>query len=183
MQYETIILELMTRIKSLETDVSNMKSTIQRLESSIISTEESSAEIDAEIPVTPPLSPRNTTTYTKMTEQMMDTCYNYGKKAHQTPNANIADYADMAAAETGMNRNSAFMYIYAVASLLGGKVFKRAISTKAMRKYFSTIYSEFGKAGLEKAITATRAHIKYRDSYGIPSDSISALCDEFQRRI
>ena len=118
-----------------------------------------------------------------MTEHMMDVCYSYGKKAYQTPDANIGVYADVVADETSMNRNSAFMYIYAVKNMLEGKVYKRAISAKALRKYFSTIYNEFGKTGLSNAITATREHVKYRHSKNIPADSIAAVCNEFQSKI
>lgn len=182
MQYETIILELMSRIKTLENDVANMKTAIQSLETTLNSVDTSDFE-DVSVEPAPSSSSRNTTPYTKMTEQMIDICYSYGKKAYQTPDANIGDYADIVASETGMNRNSAFMYIYAVENLLEGKVFKRAVSTKALRKYFSTIYSEFGKAGLAKAITAAKEHIKYRHSYNLPADSIAALCDEFQKKI
>ena len=114
---------------------------------------------------------------------MMDVCYAYGKKAYQTPGANIGEYADTAASETNMNRNSAFMYIHAVKNLLDGKVFKRAISIKALRKYFIAIYDDFGKAGLANAIQATRANVEYRKIYDLPSDSIVALCDEFQKKL
>ena len=107
----------------------------------------------------------------------------YEKTDYSVADNRIGNYADIVASETGMNRNSAFMYIYAVVNLLEGKVFKRAVSTKALRKYFSTIYSEFGKAGLAKAITATKEHIKYRHSHNLPADSIDALCDEFQKKI
>lgn len=185
MQYETIILELMARIKILENEVADMKSTIQSLEATVNSAGIPDLDIDADSidAVAPSSSVRNTTTYTKTTERMMDVCYTYGKKAYRTPDANIGDYADLVAAETGMNRNSAFMYIHGVKNLLEGKVFKRAISTKALRKYFSAIYDEFGKAGLANAIQATRANVEYRQSYNLPSESIIALCNEFQEKI
>ena len=185
MQYETIILELMARIKTLETDVANMKTTIQSLEAAVNSVGNLDFDMDVDSPdmTTPISSARNTTTYTKTTEHMIDVCYAYGKKAYSTPDANIGDYADLVAAETGMNRNSAFMYIYGVKNLLEGKVFKRAISIKALRKYFSAIYEEFGRSGLANAIQATRANVEYRQSYNLPSASIVALCNEFQKKI
>lgn len=182
MQYETIILELMSRIKVLEEDVARMKETIRVLEEK---QSEGSAELHAdvnELPAPESASSMRNVAYTKMTEQMMDVCYAYGKKAHQNPNANIADYAAIVAKEVNMNRNSAFMYIHAVKSLLEGRVFKRAISTKALRRYFSAIYRDFGANGLATAIAATKEHIKYRDGYMLPSDSIIALCNEFQNK-
>lgn len=185
MQYETIILELMARIKTLENDVADMKTTVQSLEAAVNSVGNPDLDIDVDSPdaAAPTPSALNTTTYTKTTEHMMDACYTYGKKAYRTPDANIGDYADLVAVETGMNRNSAFMYIYGVKNLLEGKVFKRAISIKALRKYFSAIYEEFGKTGLANAIQATRANVEYRQSYNLPSESIIALCNEFQKKI
>lgn len=175
MQYDTIILELMVRIKALETEVADLKTALHTLEATVhpVDTADTSA----------PTAPPHGTSYTKMTEQMMEICYNYGKKAHQTPDANIGAYGDMVASETEMNRNSAIMYISAVESLLAGKVFKRTISAKALRKYFSTIHAEFGNAGLAKAIHATRQHIEYRRGCNFPVDSLVALCDTFESKL
>ena len=179
MQYETIILELMSRIKVLEEDASSMKATLQTLGTP----ENSVGDSDTPSLAAPTPVLRNTIPYTKMTEHMMDGCYTYGKKAYHTLHANTGVYAAIAANETHMNRSSAFMYIYAVKSMLEGKVFKRAVSTKALRKYFSEIYKDFGKAGLSNAIAATRAHIEYRESCKLPANSMIAVCDEFEKKI
>lgn len=177
MQYETIILELMSRIKALENEVEVMKKDIQSLQAARSQSEANdlsdSSDTAAQI----------TAQYSKTTDQMIDACYSFGKIANNNNRGNIGGYANVVSSQTGMNRNSAFMYICAVDCLLGGKVFKRAISTKALRKYLSSIYGEFGKTGLEKAIKATRAHIAYRHENGLPSDSISALCDEFENML
>ena len=108
-------------------------------------------------------------------------CYKCGKQLNN--GANSSELADMIAEETGMNRNSALMYIYAVSSLLSGTVFKRAISSKALRKYYDLIFNEYGSAGLKKAIQATRLHIEYRKDCGLTADAIEELCDEYQRRL
>ena len=84
MQYETIILELMARIKTLENDVAAMKTTVQSLEEAINSVGNPDLDIDVDSPdaATSTPSTRNTTTYTKTTEHMIDVCYTYGKKAY-----------------------------------------------------------------------------------------------------
>lgn len=180
MQYENIILELMSRIKVLESDISILKEKILSSESVIQPTEENSLIDNSS--TTPTQSP-NTTAYIKTTFRMIDVCYLYGKKAYLTSGANIGEYADIVAAETGMNRNSAFMYIHGVKNLLEGKVFKRAISVKALRRYYVLIQEDFGLPGLKKAIAATRANIEYRNKCNLPSDSIISLCDEFEEQI
>lgn len=184
MQYETILLELMSRIKTLESDVADMKITIQSLESALQTAKNpaSDGETGSDAAASTS-STRSAVAYTKMTEQMMDVCYAYGKKAYRTPQANMGAYADLAAEETGMNRNSAFMYICGVKNLLEGKAVKRAISAKALRKYLTAIDAEFGAPGLANALQATRASIAYRESCHLPSESMIALCDEFQKKL
>lgn len=179
MQYETIILELMSRIKVLEDEVARIKEALSAPEAAADIGD--NAEPDAD--PSPASAPRGAGTYTKMTDPMMEICYVYGKRAYRSPDANVGEYADAAAAEVHMNRNTAFMYIHGVKNLLAGKVFKRAISARALRKYFSAIYDDFGAAGLANALQATRANIEYREQCGLPSESILALCEEFQQKL
>lgn len=178
MQYETIILELMARIKVLETDVSNLKETVRNLENqrtveNIVFPEADAIEVDSQ----------NSAGRTSTTKEMMDTCYTYGKMAYHNPDANIGDYANQVARESGMNRNSAFMYIYAVKSMLSGIVFKRAISNKAIERYLNTIYNDCGKEGLRTALKSINAYAEYRKEYDLPIESILAMCEKFQEKI
>ena len=164
MQYETIILELLSRIKKLEEDVEELK---QFRVSRVIEPENS-----AYVP---------SVSYTKMTDEMIEICYKCGKMVFQGENAQ--ELADDVAEETGMNRNSAFMYIYVVSSLLSGEIYKRAISKKALEIYFKKIFQDYGSDGLEKAIKATRLHIDYRKSCGHTVDSIEEACDKAEARL
>ena len=66
MQYETIILELLSRIKKLEEDVEELK---QSRVSNIIEQENS-----ASVP---------SVSYTKMTDEMIEICYKCGKMVFQ----------------------------------------------------------------------------------------------------
>lgn len=175
MQYESIILELMARIKKLEEEVAMLKKAVGSFESQ--------GERDAISGETGEIleGRRGQGSYKKMTDEMMMICYQCGKQFND--GANSAELADMIVEKTGMNRNSAIMYIYAVSGLLSGTVFKRAISGKALRKYYDLILSEYGSTGLEKAIKATRLHIKYRKDCGLTADAIEELCNEYQSRL
>ena len=164
MQYETIILELLSRIKKLEEDVEELK---QSRVSNIIEQENS-----VSVP---------SVSYTKMTDEMIEICYKCGQMVFKGENAQ--ELADDVAEETGMNRNSAFMYIYVVSSLLSGEVFKRAISKKALEIYFKKIYQDYGSDGLKNAIKATRLHIDYRKSCGHTDYSIEEACDKAEARL
>ena len=167
MQYETIILELLTRIKKLEDDVAELKA--QRASLPI-----SSGEPDNQ-------QENETTTYRKMTDEMIEICYKSGKKA--AAGENVQELADDISETTGMNRSSAIMYLYAVQGMLAGTIYKRAISAKAMKKYYDTIFNEYGSAGLRKAIRATRLHIDYRRECGHTVDSIEEICDRYENRL
>ena len=172
MQYESIILELMTRIKKLEDEVAQLKA-------AVATNDEVTQNCDVEDKDIAPVS----SGYTKMTDEMIDLCYQYGKKAYETKNNAPFDLADCVAKETGMNRNSAVMYISAVKSMLEGNVYKRAINARATRKYFTLIQKEFGRAGLARALKATNQHITYRKSFNHPVDSIEAICNEFEDKL
>lgn len=175
MQYEAIILELMARIKKLEDDVSALKENIGDISGSNIHPAVSS-ETDKQSE-----THRGQNSYKKMTDKMVVVCYKCGKRLAEGDNP--SELADMIVEETGMNRNSAMMYIYAVSSLLSGTVFKRAISGKALRKYYDLIWNEYGSAGLKKAIHATRLHIDYRKDCGLTADAIKELCDEYETKL
>lgn len=176
MQYESIILELMTRIKKLEDEVAQLKSTIEAQSDTANRTV--LTEVEEEKGAAPASSG-----YTKMTDEMIELCYQYGKRAFETKNNAPFDLADCVAKETGMNRNSAVMYISAVKSMLEGSVYKRAINARATRRYFTMIQKEFGKAGLARALKATNQHIAYRKGFNHPVDSIEAICNEFEERL
>lgn len=166
MQYEVIILELLSRIKKLESDVDELKDLLSSNNSSseLVSTERGSRP-----------------SYTKMTDDMIMICYQSGKKVSDGENPN--ELAEMIADETGMNKNSAIMYLYAVDGMLNGTIYKRAISSKALKKYFELIFNEYGSKGLKKAIQATREHIRYRQECGHTVDSIEEICNQYENRI
>ena len=166
MQFETIILELMSRIQKLEEEVTLLK---QRLD------EGAETKADDSIMQEP------NTAYKKMTDEMIELCYKYGKKVHQ--GENIQEIADDIVYETGMNRNSAIMYLQVVDSMLSGTIYKRAINSKALQKYYENIWNEYGTAGLKKATTATKYHIEYRRELGHPVDSIEEICNKWERRL
>ena len=178
MPYSSVILELMTRIKKLEDEVSLLQDEVSRLKAT-------SCESDMEdVTDTVPASSgevRERNSYGKTTDEMIDLCYVLGKQLHANINLNIWDLADKVASKTGMNRNSAFMYIYVVRNMLDGTIYKRIINTTATKKYLSRIYAELGVIGLETALQALKLHLEYLNSRGIPCVSTQKIYDEFQK--
>lgn len=172
MQYETIILELLSRIKKLEDDVNELK-LAQNGTRAVNETIEDGSDDQ--------ILNESTVSYRKMTDEMIDICYKCGKKV--VAGESVQELADDIADSTGMNRNSAVMYLYAVQGMLEGKIYKRAISAKAMKKYYDIIFNEYGSAGLKKAIYATRLHIEYRRECGHTVDSIEEICNAYENRL
>ena len=174
MQYETIILELLSRIKKLEEDVEMLKKTHITCDSNCSEKNE-----DMEMPI---MSKQDSSVvYKKMTDDMIEMCYRCGKKVSEGESA--PELADDIVDETGMNRNSALMYLYAVSGMLKGEIYKRAISAKAMKFFFDRIFNDFGSKGLKNAIKATKLHINYRKDCGIPVDTIEEICESYERRL
>ena len=174
MQYETIILELLSRIKKLEDDVSELK------RAQVLSNVTPDPFVCEEDNVEPEVG-ESTVAYKKMTDEMIDICYKCGKKVAN--GVNVQELADDIAESTGMNRSSAVMYLYAVQGMLSGTIYKRAISARALKKYFDTIWNEYGSQGLRKAIQATRLHVDYRRSCGHMVDSIEEICNQYENRL
>lgn len=174
MQYEIIILELLSRIKKLEEEVAELKQALPTPSNKQVSGEETDNDMFEE-------NYDSSVTYRKMTDEMIDICYKCGKKLAAGDSVN--ELADDIAESTGMNRNSAVMYLYAVQGMLDGTIYKRAISAKAMRKYYDNIWNESGSSGLKKAIHATRLHIAYRRECGHMVDSIEQICDQYEGKL
>ena len=174
MQYEVVILELLSRIKKLESDVEELKQTVYTAKSA------STTKNDMVTPIYS-LYTDESVSYKKMTDDMIDICYKSGKKLIE--GESVQELSDEIAESTGMNRNSAIMYLYAVQGMLEGTIYKRAISAKAMKRYYDNIWNEYGHKGLEKAIRATRLHIDYRRECGHTVDSIEEICNQYARRL
>lgn len=174
MQYETIILELLSRIKKLEEDVEALK----RAQSTVSS---SPVQLQMESPTDSVVQEERSVTYMKLTDEMIDACYCFGKEMLEGKKAK--DLADKVAEETGMNHNTAIMHLYAVGSMLEGVIYKRAIGEKAMCRYFDNILSDYGSRALSKALYATRLHIQYRRNHNHKVDSLEQKCNEYERRL
>lgn len=170
MQFETTILELLSRIQKLEEEVDLLKQMLCEDIGKSEKSEKGSSVIQ-----------ESNTLYKKMTDEMIDLCYKYGKRVHE--GENVQKIADEIAGETGMNRNSAIMYLQTVSSMLDGIIYKRAINSKALKKYFDNIWNDYGSNGLRKAIKATKLHIEYRREFGHPVDSIEEICAKAESRL
>ncbi len=193
MQYEVVIMDLMSRIIKLEKEVEELKKAVAAPR--IVYKPEEKEPIfmnDVAFEGGPLYKREKTGEHKKMTEEMTMACYDAGEKLYEekkrgmmnagTVNKRVNELADEIVAKTGANRSSMVIYIYAVCSLLEGEIFKRAINSKALRMYFNIILGKYGAEGLQKAIKATRDHIDYRLAYGQTVDAIMDICDEYAQQ-
>ena len=174
MEIEKIILELLSRIKVLEEEVSSLKEIIINQNTSVQNTADGNEYGKHK---------SKKKNYTRTNQKMIDECFKYGKLAYNNPDADIKDFADTVMKETGMNKSSAYIYIYVVQSMLKGEQFKRHINSNALKRYFELILIEFGKEGLRKALSATRQHVEYLKQCNIPVKGFVNIYDEFKAKI
>lgn len=165
MQYETVILEMLSRIKNLEDRV-------EKLESELNNRQEENFANSQTVPAR-----------IKITAEMTDACYNFGKIAYEDNDADISELAERASMQTGMNKSSAYITIFAVKALLQGEIFKRAVSAKALESYFVYILDDYGKNGLQKALSSMKKHIEYRKSKNQNVNILIELCETFETRL
>lgn len=174
MQYETIMLEMLSRIKKLENDIDDLKRFINGAPAT-------HGHITNTSGYTTQTVRESTIEYKKTTDEMIELCYKYGKQLAN--GGNVHELADKITNSTGMNRNSAIMYLYAVEGMLDGTIYKRSINATALKRYFDWIYNEYGPQGLKKAIHATKLHVEYRRSFGHMVDSIEEICRRYENRL
>lgn len=174
MQYEKVILEMLERIQALEDQVKELK---EKHEKAPMATAPTFIQQERLIP------PMPRRTNTKVTDEMLEACYQAGKRAVGSDYADVTMLADQVSMQTGMNRNNAIMTIFAVVALLNGELYKRAVSGRALVKYFDNILRDYGKGGLQRAIAAMRMHIDYRRSLHHNVDLLENVCDRYQKMI
>lgn len=161
MQYETVILEMLSRIKNLENEVEELKSMIENNDTFNGCEEKGRKNIT-------------------VTDEMLDECYLFGKKAYENTYSDVRSFAQTVSKETGMNENNAFMTITAVKFLLDGEVYKRALSAKALDKYLDNILNDYGKTALSRALDSMDKHIEYRHSKNHNVDALIKVCNKYK---
>ena len=163
MQYETIILEMMSRIQKLEEEV-------ELLKSSVSTTNFEQREIQPK---------RNV----KVTPEMTRLCYEKAKSVYKNPYLDTNDLAEEISSQTGMNFNTAKMNIYSIVQMLKGEEYNRLLSADSLNLCLDMIYQEFGKQGLQKALTATRLHINYLKTKDMATSKLLSVYEKYEMMI
>lgn len=175
MNYESIILEMFTRIKTLEDQVKILKDEVEDLEQIPSSQTALAPEAGEETPARQGSTGR---VNQKMSDERVELCYQCGRRAYQ--GEKTGKLADEIVEKSGMNRNSAVIYLGAVTSMLRGTGYKRSISLPAMEYFFQVISRDDGADGLEKALQASRQYSAYHRAGGHNTNSIDELCKKYE---
>lgn len=163
MQYETIILEMMSRIQKLEEEVEQLKNTVT-----------SNSFEQAEI------QPKKNV---KVTPEMTRLCYEKAKAVYYNQYLDTNDLAGEISNQTGMNFNTAKMNIYSIVQMLKGEEYNRLLSADSLDLCLDMIYREFGKQGLEKALTATKLHIEYLKTKNMATAKLLSVYNRYKNMI
>ena len=92
-------------------------------------------------------------------EEQIRTAYEVAKRVYK--NEIGVTEGSFIIAETGINRSSAFDYIYAYAKLRDGKLYTRTINATTTDFYLNGIFQENGARSLRIALLAMSQHIDY----------------------
>lgn len=159
MNYESIILELMTRVQKLEAEVSQLKATQQPEEQNPIKTK------------------------AKVTPEMINLCYIFATAVYDKEGVDTKLLAEKVNEETGMNVNTANMNIMSIIDMLNGSTYKRLLSGETVDLCLGWILKDYGKQGLEKAINALQGHIEYLNSIGNPANTLKIICKQYEQKL
>ena len=162
MQYETIILELMSRVQKLEEEVEELKGIIK------------STNIQADA------QPKRNV---KVTPEMTKLCYEKAKQAYNNEYLDTNELAKEVADQTGMNFNTAKMNIYSITQMLKGEEFNRLLSADSLDLCLSLIYDEYGFTGLQKALKATGLHIEYLKTKDMATAKLLSVYNKYEKLI
>lgn len=162
MQYETVILELMSRVQKLEEEIAQLKATADF----------GNVGVQA-------ASRRNV----KVTPEMTELCYEKAKLLCNNENLNMDDLAQEVSKQTGMNFNTAKMNIHSITKMLKGEGYNRIISSDSLDLCLSLIYAEYGYGGLYKALKATKLHIEYLKTKGMATQKLFSVYDKYEQMI
>lgn len=159
MQYETVILELMSRVQKLEEEVSELKASVEFNEKKQVK--------------------RNV----KVKPEMIELCYEKAKLLCNNENLNMDDLAQEVSKQTGMNFSTAKMNIHSITKMLTGEGYNRILSSDSLDLCLSLIYDEYGYDGLYKALKSTKLHIEYLKTKGMATQKLVSVYDKYEQMI
>lgn len=159
MQYETVILELLSRVQKLEEEVSELKTSVEFNEEKQVK--------------------RNV----KVSPEMTELCYEKAKLLCNNENLNMDDLAQEVSKQTGMNFNTAKMNIHSITKMLKGEGYNRILSSDSLDLCLSLIYDEYGYGGLYKALKSTKLHIEYLKTKGMATQKLYSVYNKYEQMI
>lgn len=115
-----------------------------------------------------------------ISKDRIQAAYQYGKKVYD---GHILHKNAVAAldSEHGMNPGSALNFIGNYKQMRNGKMYQRTLSREATEIFFRNFHADYGDAGLQNAIEASRLHVDYYESLGKGrKQAIRELCDEWE---
>ncbi|WP_298938112.1 HNH endonuclease signature motif containing protein [uncultured Ruegeria sp.] len=118
-----------------------------------------------------------------ISNDQIQAAYRYGKLVY---NGHILRKDAVAAlvGEHAMNPGSALNFVGNYKQMRKGKAYQRTLSREATEIFFTNFQADYGDAGLQNAIDASRLHADYYESLGKGKKKvIRELCDEYEALI
>lgn len=111
-----------------------------------------------------------------ITLQNIYDCYDYGKRI-ANEEIDIGG-ATLKLSKTGMNSDSAKIYLRCVRSLIKGERYTGTVNELALSHFLTAITTDFGFAGLAIALSSVKMHLEYQNRYQ-NLVNIKRIYDEF----
>lgn len=119
----------------------------------------------------------------RISKKQIKAAYRYGKLVFDgsIPQKDAVAELD---SEWGMRSGSAQIFISNYKQMRIGKIYKRTQSPKATKIFFTNFQADYGDAGLQNAVKASRLHADYYETkVKGGKNRIRELCDEFEALI
>lgn len=105
--------------------------------------------------------------------------YELGKQVSEGE-LGLSDAAEILSQRHGMKQGSAFSYLGTLRCILAGREYQRTVNLAATRYFLKRIHEDFGTAGLQRAVSACKQHLRYYARKGRSElPSLRALVAEF----
>lgn len=99
--------------------------------------------------------------------------------AYRTNNPQQA--SEQLSSDHGINLGTAQAFVACYARMMKGMVYKRGLSELATEVFLKGIKSKHGNAAFDRAVSATRLHLDYRESLGHHLPGLQTTVDRLEK--
>lgn len=168
MNYDKVIVGLLSRIEVLEEEVRALKKGLGELNTE--------TQVNNQKGEAKPMK-------VKIRKKEVEALYKYAKLVYEGE-ISRDEAIEIISREYKLNKNSISDYFYGFKSMIHGEKYVRTMNTMGTRYFFEQILKDYGKSALKRALHATMEHIIYYESIGKTTmKTLREIHNEYRNRI